>query len=212
MDKELTEITPTNLDGTEVVNTVKKATEEEAKAAAIAEKEKKENYYVDPLEQDALMKEKLEKIEAEREKRRKENGEYEEQESTDFIDETIRPDMNVNGYFSTGNTASKTSVLKRPASKGTLSFCMVAGIVSAIYSAFYLVILVTDNFASPYWFAGWLYAVAVIISIIVVLTGVRSLSVKNDNLKRKALIGIIGAALSVFPLIAWIIHWITQSL
>ena len=210
MNKELTEIAPANLDGTEVVNTVKKASEEEAEAAAVAEKEKKENYYVDPLEQDALMKEKLAKIEAEKEQHRKEAGEDEE-DSTPIVDESIRPDMNVSGYFSAGNTASKTGVMKRPASNGSLTFCMFSGVASAVYSAFYLIILITDNFASPYWFAGWLYAVVVVISILVILTGIRSLKVQKDSLKRKALIGIVGSSLSAFPLIAWIIHWIMQS-
>jgi hypothetical protein len=54
MDKELTEITPTNLGDVEV-NTAKKASAEEVKAAAEAEKEEKQNYYIDPLEQDAVM-------------------------------------------------------------------------------------------------------------------------------------------------------------
>ena len=53
MDKELDELTPMNLDGTpaETVHTPKK---EVAEAVIAEEKEKKEDYYVDPLEQDAL--------------------------------------------------------------------------------------------------------------------------------------------------------------
>ena len=208
MDKELTEITPTNLDGTEV-NTVKKATEEEAKAAAVAEKEEKENYYVDPLEQEALMKEKLEKIEAEKEQRRKENLE-EEEASMPEIDASIRPDMNVSGYFSTGNTAVKQSVLHRPASKGFLNFCMIFGVIDAIYSAFYFIALISDNFASANWFMGWLYAIVVIISVIIIFNSVRSLKVQKNSLKQKAMIGIVGSAIAGLPLIAWLFHWISQ--
>ena len=62
MDKELTEITPSNLGDVEV-NTAKHASAEEAKAAAAAEKEAKQNYYIDPLEQDAAMEKRRQELE-----------------------------------------------------------------------------------------------------------------------------------------------------
>lgn len=209
MDKELTEIAPTNLDGSEIepVNTVKKASAEEVKAAAEAEKAKKQDFYVDPLEQEAKMKEKLEKIEELKALERKENGEPEE---TDYYEpEKVRPDMNVSGYFSTGATAKKEGVMKRPASAGALTFCMIFGIIGAIYSAFYTVTLISTTF-SVNWFMGWIYAVVAVTSLIVLLTGVRSLKVQNESLKRNALIGIVGAAISVIPLVAWLVHWVAQ--
>lgn len=208
MDKELTEITPTNLDGTEV-STIKRASDEDAKVAAAAEKEEKENYYVDPLEQDAIMKEKLEKIQAEKARQQKEN--YGDDDNINIeVDESIRPDMNVTGYFSSGNTAAKQNFMNRPASVGSLNLIMILGIIGAIYSAFYFIVLLTDNFSSPNWFMGWLYAIVVIASIFSIITGIRSLKLQKDNLKRKALIGIIGSCISFLPLLAWIVHWISQ--
>lgn len=208
MDKEITDIAPTNLEGT-VVNTVKKASEEDVEAAALAEKEKKENYYVDPLEQDAIMKEKLEKIEAERAKNHQDDDE--EDEAT-FIDTSIRPDMNVSGYFSSGNTAKKPGIMKRSATGSMLTFGMVFSIFSAAYSVFYLVVLIADNFSSPLWYLGWLYAAVAVTSLFVIFNSIRSLGVKNDSLKAKALVGIIGSAFVIFPFFAWIINIITQSM
>ena len=201
------EIVPKNLDGSEmVVNTVPKANAEDVKKAAEEEKERKQNYYVDPLEQEALMKEKLDKIEAEKAEK-KANEDSEEHETT--IDETIRPDMNVSGYFSTGKTATKTGIMQRSASADTLTVCMVLGVISAIYSALYAALLISAEF-NVNWFLGWIFAVVVIASIFVIFNSVRSLKVKNNSMKQKALIGIVGAGITVIPLIAWIIHWLTS--
>lgn len=208
MDKELTEITPKNLDGSDaemVVNTVQKASEEEVKKAAAEEKERKENYYVDPLEQDALMKEKLDKIEAEKAEKKAEEEEKEKAETP--VDDTLRPDMNVSGYFSTGATANKTSFLKRPASANTLVVCFIFGILDAIYSGFYTVTLISTSFDAN-WFMGWIYAVVAILSIIITINCARSLKAQKESMKRNALVGLVGSGISAIPLIAWLIHWI----
>ena len=209
MDKELDGIDPGDLLKDTVVNTVHTASKEEALAAAAEEKEKKQDYYVDPLEQDDVMKEKLKKIEEEREKKNLDNATPEE-EKEEEVDLSIRPDMNVSGFFSAGNTATKQSIMHRPASKAFLNFCMIFGVINATYSAFYLVVLISDKFLSPNWFMGWLYAIVVILSVIIIINGVRSLKVQKDSLKRKALIGIVGSGIAALPLFAWIFHIITQ--
>lgn len=214
MDKETPEIAPTNLDGT-VVNTVHTPTSNEAEraAAAAAEKEKEQDYYVDPLEQEAKMKEKLEKIEARKELDKKDGliPDDEQEKTETAVDETIRPDMNVSGFFSTGETAKKQSFISRPASSKSLAACAVFGVISAIYSAFYTVSLISTNFDTS-WFFGWIYAVVVIASVVIVITGIRSLKTQNDSLKRKALIGIVGSAISAIPLIALLIHLIISNI
>jgi hypothetical protein len=203
MDKELDGIKPETLENT-VVNTVHIASKEEAAAAMNEEKEKKEDYYVDPLEQEKLMKEKLQRMEEERKKNQTEDA-----TSTD--DEmTVRPDMNVSGYFSAGNTAKKAGFMSQNATIGTLNFCLIFGIIDAIYSAFYLLALITQRF-DVNWFLGWLYAVVVVLSVIITVNGIRSLNIQKDNLKRKAMIGIVGSAISIIPLIAWIIHWFVAT-
>ena len=113
MDKELDELTPMNLDGTPA-ETVHTPSKEVAEAVLAEEKEKKEDYYVDPLEQDALMKEKLKKIEEDKPAKTEEEPEY------DF-----KPDMNVSGYFSAGTTAKKTGFMGQTASVGALSFSFI---------------------------------------------------------------------------------------
>ena len=212
MDKEIEEIAPKNLDGSNtVVNTVKKASAEEVAQAAAAEKEKKEDYYVDPLEQDALMKEKLAKIEERKELERKRSGEEEPEktETTTSSDETIRPDMNVSGYFSTGATAKKDSIMKRPASSSSLTLCLVFGVINGIYSVCYFALLVASGF-NIHWFMNWIFYIVVAASVIIIFTSVRSLKVQNANLKRNALVGIVGSAIALSPLIGWFIHWLMQ--
>ena len=209
MDKELTEIAPKNLDGSEVVNTVKKATAEEAEAAAAAEKEKKEDYYVDPLEQESKMKEKLEKIESEKERKINPSTEDEQSEETQSFTPLIRPDMNVTGYFSAGDTAKKGFFLAHPAGKGTMFFSLIFGIINPICSAFYLILLLSSGFDLN-WLLNWFYAIIVIITIFVLVNSLRSVGAKNDSLKRKALIGILGSIISLVPLIMWLVHWISS--
>ncbi len=214
MDKEIEEIAPKNLDGsTTVVNTVQKASPEEVAKAAAAEKEKKEDYYVDPLEQEAKMKEKLDKIEEMKALERKRNGEPEpEEEKADSVSsETIRPDMNVSGYFSSGTTAKKGGIMKRPASANALVISVVTGVIGAIYSMFYLITLISTNFSfSTNWIMGWIYAVVVIASIIAIFNGIRSRKVQNETLKRNALIGLVGSGISFIPLVAWLVNWLAQ--
>jgi hypothetical protein len=199
MDKELDELTPMNLDGTPA-ETVHTPSKEVAEAAKAEEKEKKEDYYVDPLEQDALMKEKLKKIEEEKPvKNEEDEPEY------DF-----KPDMNVSGYFSAGTTAKKAGFMSQTASVGALSFSFIGGITCATYSAFYLVLLISERF-DVNWFLGWLYAVIAFVSIIILVNGIRSLKVQKENLKRKAMVGIVCSCISMIPLLAWIIHWIVAT-
>lgn len=205
MDKELTEITPPDLGDIEV-NTAKRASAEEVKAAAEAEKEEKQNYYIDPLEQDAVMEKRRQELEELKHRTGQDSSEPVE-EVTPEIDDTIRPDMNVNGFFSAGQTATKVSIMNRTATKGTLAFCMVFGIINAIYSAFYTVMLVSSAF-DLHWFTGWVYAIVFILTIIVLFNSLRSMKSQKDDIKRKALIGVFGSIISFVPLIVWIIHWI----
>ena len=210
MDKELTEITPSNLGDVEV-NTAKHASAEEAKAAAAAEKEAKQNYYIDPLEQDAAMEKRRQELE---EQKRKDTS-----NDTDDaiaikeeapIEESIRPDMNVNGFFSAGQTATKQGIMNRSASKGTVTFCMLFGIINAIYSAFYIILLVSSAFDTN-WFTGWIYAIVFVLTLIVLINSLRSMKSQKDDIKRKAMIGIFGSIISIVPLFAWIIHWILTT-
>lgn len=206
MDKELTEITPSNLGDVEV-NTTKRASAEEVKAAAEAEKEEKQNYYIDPLEQDAVMEKRRQELEELKHRTGQDSSEPSKEETPE-LDDTIRPDMNVNGFFSAGQTATKTGIMNHTATKGTLAFCMVFGIINAIYSAFYTVMLVSSAF-DLHWFTGWVYAIVFILTIIVLFNSLRSMKSQKDDIKRKALIGVFGSIISFVPLIAWIIHWIT---
>ena len=206
MDKELTEITPSNLGDIEV-NTTKRASAEEVKAAAEAEKEEKQNYYIDPLEQDAVMEKRRQELEELKHRTNQDNEEPVEEEKPE-VEETIRPDMNVNGFFSAGQTATKAGIMNRTATKGTLTFCMVFGVINAIYSAFYTVMLVSSAF-DLHWFTAWVYAIVFVLTIIVLFNSLRSMKSQKDDIKRKALIGVFGSIISFAPLIAWVIHWIT---
>lgn len=209
MDKELTEITPSNLGDVEV-NTAKHASTEEAKAAAAAEKEAKQNYYIDPLEQDAAMEKRRQELEEQKKKTTSFNTDdtaaAEEEASSD---DNIRPDMNVNGFFSAGQTATKQGIMNRSASKGTVTFCMLFGIINAIYSAFYIILLVSSALN---WFTGWIYAVVFVLTLIVLVNSLRSMKSQKDDIKRKAMIGIFGSIISIIPLFAWIINWILTTI
>jgi len=195
------EITPRNLDGSEAaVNTVQNISSEAVKKAAEEEKEKRQNYYIDPLEQDAKMKEKLDKIEAEK-------AENSEESSDSINDEIIRPDMNVSGFFSNGSTAGKTNILGQSASSATLAFCSFFGVLDAIFSAFYFIILITTGFNAN-WFMNWFYGALFIVSIVVAINCIRSVKVQKDDMKRNVLVGLVGSGISVIPIVTWIIHYI----
>ena len=208
MDKELTEIAPKNLDGSDVVvNTVQRASEEEVKKAAEEEKAKKQDYYVDPLEQDALMKEKLAKIEEDKKTLAEDNENSESAKSPASDDDTIRPDTNVTGYFSTGATAKKENFLTRPASKRTLLLCFIFSIINGIYAVIFLALSVASSF-TLHWFLNYLYAVVTVISLVILFNCIRSRKIQNNSLRRYALVGIIGSIIALSPTIAWLIHWI----
>ncbi len=206
MDKELDGLTPSTLSGT-TVNTVHTASKEEVAVALAEEKERKEDYYIDPLEQDAAMKEKLAKIESEKPAESSENKGEEREEAVP----EIHPDLNVSGFFSAGNTAKRPGFMSHNASISALNLCFVFGIINAIYSAFYLLALISTGFDTN-WFFGWLYAVVVVTSIIIAINCFRSRNVQKDELKRKALIGLVGSAISILPLIGWILHFFTTTL
>ncbi|MBP5512465.1 hypothetical protein J6X90_03705 [Candidatus Saccharibacteria bacterium] len=206
MNKENDGINPISLEGYEV-NTVKRASEDVAK-------EEKDNYYVDPLEQDAIMQEKMKRIEAERERRRLEiaqENEDEEEEKPYFVNETIRPDMNVTGYFSTGNTATKKNPLKKPASSKQVTICMGLSIVNVIYALVYALTLIIKNFDSKLWFMTWVFIFLSIASIVIILNAVRILKINKDAYKNKLTITITLASVSLLPAIVWLIHWIIQT-
>jgi hypothetical protein len=202
MDKGIDGIAPKNLDGTTVVNTVNNPLATEANKPD--SDTSKQDYYVDPLEQEALMKEKLAKIEEQKNLNK-------EDDDNGYIDpdETIRPDMNVTGFFSTGATAKKESFIKTPASKNVLIFCALIGVVGGIFTTLYLALLISSNFGI-YWLYNWVYAVFVVGSIFAIINGIRSTKAPKDSLKRLALIGIIGSAITLVPILAWLLHWITS--
>ena len=168
-----------------------------------------ENFYVDPLEQDAAMEEKRKKLEAEKAARLQSLSSSEEITPLLENNNAVRPDLNVSGFFS--ETAKKTrrvSLLRRPATTGTLTFGLVFGFIGVIYSIFYLVALITTDF-DFFWFFGWLYAVMALLSTLIIFNSFRSLKLQSDKLKRKALIGLVGSAIALIPALAWLIHWLT---
>ena len=200
MDNKVDGIAPKNLDGSTVVNTVHTANT----AAVEAEKEKQQDYYVDPLEQEERMKEKLALMNSDKAKTDAAN---EEEDQKYFDPSSIRPDMNVSGYFSAGTTAKKTSFIKTPASADTLTLGMIVGVVGAIFSAFYLVYLIASGFSIHY-IVNWIYIVVVILLAVTVFNAIRSIKVKNNSIKQKAIISIITAVISLAPAIGWLVHYI----
>ena len=161
------------------------------------------DYYVDPLEQEKAMQEKREKIET-----AKQNAAPSAPAATSDIDEdAIRPDMNISGFFSTGKTAKKQSFLKAPAGKTALKFAFLTGIISAIFTAFYLILIFSTGF-DLYWFLNWIYAVIIVISVINLVNGLRSRQIQNDAMKKHALVGILGSAFALVPLLAWLFNLI----
>ncbi len=205
-NKENEGINPISLEGFEV-NTVKRPSAEDVE-------QEKDNYYVDPLEQDAIMKEKLARIEAERERRRqevaKENEDEKEEEKPYFVNETIRPDMNVTGYFSNGNTAPKKNPLKKPASSAQINFCMTAGIINVAYALAYAITLIVKNFDTKIWFMNWVFIFLSFVSILVILNTIRILKVNKDAAKNKLIFTIALAGASLAPAIIWLVHWLIQ--
>ncbi|MDO4967780.1 MAG: hypothetical protein Q4E70_03405 [Candidatus Saccharibacteria bacterium] len=205
MDKEAPEITPTTLGG-QGENAVKAIDSAAIKAASAEAKEKKEDYYVDPLEQDALMQKKQAEIEA----RRAATGVPTEEQAVtaETVEEAdIRPDMNVTGYFSSGETAKKSSIMKQPASSGTMKIFFGISAISAGFSVIYLIILIATLYRA-HWFMGWIYGVLFFLAIISVFFAVRSLNAMNDKIKKYAILDLVCTGISVIPLLMLLINMI----
>ena len=205
MDKEAPEIKPTTLSG-QTENVVKTPNAEAVKVASAELKEKKQDYYVDPLEQEAVMQKKQAEIEAQK---AKEGGSSAEQTTTAEIPEAeaIRPDMNVTGYFSAGETAKKGSIMKRSASGRTMKVFFVVSALSASFSAVYMITLISTLY-DAHWFMGWIYGILFFFSIIGVFFAVRSLNAVSDKIKKHAILELVFTGISVIPLLMLILNMI----
>lgn len=193
--KETPEIDPTSL-GDTVVNTVHTADPE--KIAQM--EEKSEDYYVDPLEQDAIMAKKRQQVETEAKQAAQEKI---EQEVAD--DAPIQPDMNVSGVFSAPSTTKKTAALKNPASGSTIRISFVLSILNVIYSIIYIIALLGSRFDLG-WGFGLVYVYVIISSLFVVFTSLRSRNIMNDELKKYAMVGLVCSGISAVPILLLLVH------
>lgn len=203
MDKEAPEITPTtNLDG-QTENAVKTPDVARVQAASEAMKEKKQDYYVDPLEQEALMQKKQEELNA----RKVATGVpvEEPKPEVDTSEPVIQPDMNVTGFFSTGETAKKGSIIKRPVSGGTTKFFFAVSIVSMGFSVIYMITLISTLYRAN-WFMGWIYGIFFFLSIVSIFFAVRSLSSMNESIKKYAILDLVFTGISVIPLVMLLLN------
>lgn len=196
MDKEAPEIKPTTLDG-QGENAVKTIDSAATQAAASAANENKEDYYVDPLEQDNLMKQKKQELEAAAEKDAQEAAKT---ANESLGNEEIRPDMNVTGFFSAGETAKKGSIMKRPVSSTVTRFFFAVSIVSVAISVIYAVALIASLY-SVHWLMGWLYGIFLFASLISIIFAIRSLNSMSDQIKKYAILDLVFTGISVIPLL-----------
>ena len=206
MDKESSEITQDTLD--KVAEAVKAAGPVGVKTAntdAAAVKEESEDYYVDPFEQEAKMKEKLAKIEAQKFNKSDDDDEDEKPEGIPEIDDTVRPDMNVSGFFSAGKTAKKESIIKRPASRQTSRNCFLVSAAGAGISLIYLIILFIVNFVA-HWFLVAIYIITLIIVAATVFFAIRSHNSQDPTIKRYADLSLVLAAACLIPLLTVLLN------
>ena len=207
MENKNPEETPVlNLDGT--VSEEKPAVTETAVPNVKPEEipKKDQDYYVDPLEQDALMQEKLKKIEESRAKKEEEAAE-ETEKTEPTVDETIRPDMTINGFFSANQTAKKVSITNRPASASALKIGLVIGALNTVFSVIFAIIFATNNMSIS-WVMGLIYAYVVISTTICLVNALRSSKSTNETLKKYAYISLVMSGITLFPIILVIIKLI----
>lgn len=200
MDKEAPEIAPTTLSG-QGENAVKSVNAAAVQTASAALKEQKEDYYVDPLEQDALMQKKQAELQA----KQTASGAAESSTETVGSESAIRPDMNITGFFSNGETAKKGSIMKRPVSGSTTKIFFGISAVSAAFSVIYMITLITTLYRTN-WFMGWIYGILFFGSVVSIFFATRSLSSMNDKIKKYAILDLVFTAISVIPLIMLILN------
>lgn len=198
MDKEAPEIKPTTLDG-QNENAVKTVDSVAVQAAAVAAREEKEEYYIDPLEQDALMKKKQEELEA-RKSALGISNDTPISETIPDVGPEIRPDMNVTGFFSAGETAKKGSILKQPASGGTMKIFYLISLVSVIISTIYAIALIATLYSAG-WILGWLYGISFFASVVGAFFAIRSLNITNEQIKKHAILELVFTGISLIPLL-----------
>ena len=204
--KEAPEIAPKNM--TEELDSAVKAvvSEENKPPLSDEEKEKKQEYYVDPFEQEEKMKAKLAEIE-----NKKKFGPPSEDDNKPVaqapgITETIRPDMNVTGYFSAGETAKKRSdIMRRPTSRKTAKRCFILSVISIFLSAIFLLTLFITSF-SAHWFFNWTYLIALALSVITAFFAIRSRNSADPETIRYALLNLVLSSITVIPLLVVILN------
>ena len=202
MDKETPELTPTTLGG-QGENAVKTIDSAAVQAASAQIKEQKEDYYIDPLEQDALMQKKQAELNVKKEAAGISTDEPASETATG--ETAIRPDMNVTGFFSNGETAKKGSILKRPVSGNVTKIFFAISIVSAGFSMIYAITLIATLYRAN-WFMGWIYGILFFFSIISIFFAIRSLSSMNDKIKKYAILDLVFTGISVIPLIMLLLN------
>lgn len=207
MENKNPEETPVlNLDGT--VSEEKPAVTETAVPIVKSEEipKKDQDYYVDPLEQDALMQEKIKKINEEKIAREgKQLGETAAAAPEPTKDEDIiRPDMTVNGFFSANQTAKKVSFVKNPASSSSLKIGIFAGAINSLYALVLSGIYISNNF-SLNWILGLIYAYVVVSTIVIMINALRSKNAANESIKKDAMISLVLSIVSLLPILLLII-------
>ena len=174
--------------------------EELQKAQQSAEQQ---DYYVDPLNQDAVLKQ--HQIELEEQKKAAEAAAAEEN-SDEELSDTIRPDLNVNGFFSTENGDKKHGLLYKSAGKGLIKVSMLLSLISTAYSVIYLLLLVVKSF-DVYWLLSWVYGICLFLTLLSFLNGLRSTHATDKSIKHKAAVTIFASVITIIPLIVWVIHY-----
>lgn len=160
------------------------------------------DYYVDPLEQEALMKEKLAKIEARKKIGSEDVDEslVELRESMPEVEEVFRPDMNVSGYFSAGNTSVKRNLINRPISRKTAKRCFLISASCAAFSLIYLIALFICDFVMDWRFV-WLFIIILITATSTLFFAIRSNKSQDPEIKRSSDLNLILAISCFIPLL-----------
>ncbi len=174
-----------------------KTPENEAKPEA----KKNQDYYVDPLIQESVLKARKAQTKAE---------EKETEETPDLSNSPIRPDTNINGFFSTGATATKVPFSKRPASLSILKINNFFGIINAIYAVAYAIIFITGYFSAG-WFLSLIYAYVVVFALINLFNANRSKKAPNADIKKYSSHITITSIISLVPVILLIIGWVVHT-
>lgn len=179
--------------------------EEELQGVQTPQNEEQQDYYVDPLNQEAVLKQHQIELEKKAEKEAEEAKEQIEEQ-----DEVIHPDMNVSGFFSAKKTNRKNGIMHHAASKGLVLFSMISGLISAAYAIIYLLLLFTNDF-SVYWFMSWAYAASFALALISFLNCLRSLKSTDKASKKRAIISLPFDVVAFIPLLTLLIHYLLTT-